>query len=142
MRRANIASSLETPIRRTSSFSRCLASNWTCRWKMDRPARITFKVIIEAPLLTADEIDRAANLVVEAGADWVKTGTGWTTGGTTMEHLKIIRGVLSRRASSVGLKAAGGIRDLATLLAMREEYGVGRFGVGKSAKKILDEIGE
>lgn len=105
-------------------------------------APLPLKVIIEAPLLTTDEIDRAANLVVEAGADWVKTGTGWTTGGTTMEHLKIIRGVLSRRASSVGLKAAGGIRDLATLLAMREEYGVGRFGVGKSAKKILDEIGE
>lgn len=102
----------------------------------DRP----LKVIIETPLLTDDEIDRAANLTIEAQADWIKTGTGWTPTGTTMDHLRIIRGVLNRRNSSLGLKAAGGVRDLETLLAMRDRYGVGRFGLGKSAKKILDEI--
>ena len=103
-------------------------------------APLPLKVIIEAPLLTPEEIKTAAEIVVRAGADWVKTGTGWTSTGTTSEHLRIIRGVLGDQ-SSVRLKAAGGVRDLATLLAMRKEYGVERFGVGKSAKKILDEIG-
>lgn len=103
---------------------------------------LPMKVIIETPLLTDDEIDRAANLVIDAGADWIKTGTGWTPTGTTMEHLRIIRSVIERRGATIGLKAAGGVRSLETLLLMHETYGVGRFGVGKSAKKILDEIAE
>ena len=103
-------------------------------------APLPMKVIIEAPLLTPDEIKTAAEIVVRAGADWVKTGTGWTSTGTTMEHLKIIRGVLGDN-SRVKLKAAGGVRDLATIEQMHREYRVERFGVGKSAKKILEELG-
>ncbi len=63
------------------------------------------KVIIEAPLLSDEEIKRAAKLVQEAGADFIKTGSG-TKGPVTVHQVEVIKEV-----SYLPIKAAGGIRD-------------------------------
>ena len=95
---------------------------------------LPLKVIIEVPLLTDDEIGIAASLVLEAGADFVKTGTGWA-GNTTMHHVNLIKAAVGDK---IKLKVAGGVR---TLEALEEMYnaGVCRFGIGyKSALSIME----
>lgn len=96
---------------------------------------LPLKVIIETPVLGPDQIKRAAELVVRGGAQWVKTGTGWTKTGTTIEHLKLIKETVG---DAVKLKVASGVSNLATIRQMLP-YGVKRFGVGRSAKAILEE---
>ena len=93
------------------------------------------KVIIEAPVLGPDDVKRAAELVVKGGAQWVKTGTGWAKTGTTLEHLRLIRDAVGYE---IGLKVAGGVGDLATIREMLQ-YKVGRFGIGRKARAILEE---
>ncbi|MCC8152856.1 MAG: deoxyribose-phosphate aldolase [Tannerellaceae bacterium] len=96
---------------------------------------LPLKVIIEVSLLSDEEIRNACQLVVAAGADYVKTGTGWA-GPTTMHHVRLIKSTIG---DQIKLKVAGGIRDLATL---EEMYlaGVSRFGIGyKSVINILEE---
>lgn len=93
------------------------------------------KAIIEVSLLTDDEILRASELAVRGGVDFVKSGTGWQ-GPTTIEHIRLMKRAVGNDAK---LKAAGGIRDLATIDAMIAE-GCTRFGVGiSSVVKIMDE---
>lgn len=75
----------------------------------------TVKVILETCLLTTEEIVRACRLVVESGAGFVKTSTGFSTGGATVEHVRLMRETVGLR---FGVKASGGIRDTATALAM------------------------
>lgn len=67
------------------------------------------KVIIETCLLTEDEKVRACQLVVAAGADFVKTSTGFSTGGATVEDVALMRQIVG---DSFGVKAAGGARSL------------------------------
>lgn len=94
------------------------------------------KVILEVCYLTDDEICRAAETAVRAGAAFVKTGTGWGTAPTTAKHIRLIRRIVG---ASAKIKAAGGVRDLDTLLAM-QEAGCDRFGIGvRSAKAIFSE---
>lgn len=94
------------------------------------------KAIIEAAYLTDDEIRSASEIAVSAGAAYVKTGTGWAPFPTTLEHIKIIKETVG---DSCRIKAAGGIRDLDTLIKMAEA-GCQRFGIGvTSAVKILKE---
>jgi deoxyribose-phosphate aldolase len=88
-------------------------------------APIPLKVIIEVSRLTDDEIPRASESVVAAGAAFVKTGTGWTGETTTLQHIRIIDAVVR---SNCGIKASGGIRDLETIKAMLS-LGVTRFGI-------------
>lgn len=96
---------------------------------------LPLKVIIEVALLTDEEICKAAALVLEGGADFVKTGTGWA-GATTMHHIRLIKDTVADR---IKLKVAGGVRSLATLEEMYNA-GVCRFGIGyKSALSIMDE---
>lgn len=96
---------------------------------------LPLKVIIEVALLTDEEVAKAAALVLEGGADFVKTGTGWA-GATDMHHVEIIRRTVGDR---IRLKVAGGVRSLATLEAMYDA-GVSRFGIGyKSALQIMQE---
>lgn len=93
------------------------------------------KAIIEVSLLTDDEILKASELAVRGGVDFVKSGTGWQ-GPTTVDHIKLMKKAVGNDAK---IKAAGGVRDLATIDAM---IGAGctRFGVGiKSVVKIMDE---
>ncbi len=66
------------------------------------------KVILETSLLTDDEKVRACRLAQEAGADFVKTSTGFSTGGATEEDIRLMRRTVG---ASMGVKASGGIRD-------------------------------
>lgn len=94
------------------------------------------KVILECHWLTDDEIARACDWCVEAGASWVKTGTGWAPTGATLENTALMKRRVGERCK---VKAAGGVSDLETLLAMYE-IGVRRFGIGfKTAGAILEE---
>ncbi len=94
------------------------------------------KVILEVGHLTDDEIKRGSQLCVEAGAAFVKTGTGWAKP-AEVRHIELIKSVVGNSAK---VKAAGGIRDLATVQAMYDA-GCERFGVAlKSAKAIMEEI--
>jgi deoxyribose-phosphate aldolase len=70
------------------------------------------KVIIEAALLAADEKVEACRIAMAAGADYVKTSTGFGPGGATVPDVELIRSVVGK---AMGIKAAGGIRDLATV---------------------------
>ncbi len=82
------------------------------------------KVIIEACLLTEEEKVRACKLSVAAGADFVKTSTGFSTGGATAEDVALMRKTVG---PDTGVKAAGGIRDYATAKKMIEA-GANRLG--------------
>jgi len=94
------------------------------------------KVILECHYLSDDQIRSGAELCVEGGAAWVKTGTGWAPTGATLHNIELIKSVVGDRA---GVKAAGGVRDLATLMEMYK-LGVRRFGISAaSGQKILDE---
>ena len=82
------------------------------------------KVIIEACLLTEDEKIEMCRVVTESGAEYIKTSTGFGTGGATVEDVKLMKSVVG---DEVKVKAAGGIRDLKTALAMIEA-GAERLG--------------
>lgn len=98
---------------------------------------VPLKVIMEVMLLTDDEIRRACELAIRAGADYVKTGSGFSANPTTIHHVKVIMDTIGDRAK---LKVAGGVRDLNTLLKMYK-LGACRFGIGcASAEKILAEV--
>lgn len=96
----------------------------------------SMKVIIEAMLLTDEEITKACELCIEGGADYVKTGTGFSVGNpTTLHHVELIKSVIGDRCK---LKVAGGVRDLDTLLKMYKR-GANRFGIGLSSSiKIIE----
>ena len=94
------------------------------------------KVILECHWLTDDEIVRGCEWSVEAGASWVKTGTGWAPTGATLENVALMKQTVGEYCQ---IKAAGGVRDLETLLAMYD-CGVRRFGIGgKTVEAILDK---
>lgn len=82
------------------------------------------KVIIEAVLLSADEKVTACQLAQAAGADFVKTSTGFAGGGATIEDVRLMRQTVGPQ---MGVKAAGGIRSYADALAM-VEAGASRIG--------------
>ena len=84
----------------------------------------TVKIILETCLLTPEEKIRACKLVVESGARFVKTSTGFSTGGATVEDVKLMR---ETAGPKFGVKASGGIRDTKTALAMIEA-GATRLG--------------
>lgn len=93
--------------------------------KVREVTKCTMKVIIEAPTLTDDQIKRACEVVILAGADFVKTGTGFL-GATTLETIKKVKEAVGNR---IQMKAAGGIMGYETLIAMNH-MGVTRFGMG------------
>jgi deoxyribose-phosphate aldolase len=84
----------------------------------------TVKVIFETCLLAPDEIVAACRLSIAAGAHFVKTSTGFSTGGATVDTVRLMRETVG---PDVGVKASGGIRDTATALAMLEA-GASRLG--------------
>ena len=95
------------------------------------------KVIIECCLLTDDEKRLACLLCAEAGADFVKTSTGFSTGGATRADVALMRECVG---PDFGVKAAGGIRTPADAYAMIEA-GASRLGVSAAAS-ILAELDE
>lgn len=93
------------------------------------------KVIIETCLLTDEEKVRACKLSVEAGADFVKTSTGFSTGGATVEDVKLMRETVGTKCF---VKASGGIRDTKAFLAMIDA-GADRIGASAGIK-IIQEL--
>ena len=97
---------------------------------------VPLKVILECNYLSDDQICRAAEIAVRAGADWVKTGTGWAAGGTTVKQVLLLRESIGGAAR---IKAAGGVHDLDTLLELHR-LGAERFGIGyKKARAIFED---
>jgi len=95
------------------------------------------KVIIETHYLTNEEIRQACELCVDAGAQYVKTSTGWAPSGATLTNIALIADCVKDR---IGIKAAGGIRDLDMLVKMYR-YGVRRFGINlQSAVEIVKAV--
>ncbi|CAC9930877.1 deoxyribose-phosphate aldolase [Aedoeadaptatus coxii] len=92
------------------------------------------KVILETCLLTDEEKQTACRLAKEAGLDFVKTSTGFSTGGATVEDVKLMREAVGEE---MGVKASGGIRTRETAEAMIEA-GATRIGASKTAA-ILGE---
>jgi deoxyribose-phosphate aldolase len=95
------------------------------------------KVILETCLLNVEEKLRAAELVIAAGADFLKTSTGFSTGGATVTDVALLRGVAGSRC---GVKASGGIRTLADAREMLEA-GANRIGASASVA-IVNELGD
>ena len=87
-------------------------------------AGCTVKVIIETCLLTDEEKVKACEAAKAAGADFVKTSTGFSTGGATTHDIALMRKTVG---PEMGVKASGGIRDYATAMAMIEA-GANRIG--------------
>ncbi len=93
------------------------------------------KVIFENCYLDEAQKIKLCQICGEVGADYVKTSTGYGTGGATIEDLKLMRWAAPPQ---VKLKAAGGVRDLDTAIAVAE-VGCDRIGASKTAE-ILDEL--
>ena len=96
-------------------------------------AGILLKVIFETCTLSADEIRRTTDIAVDAGADFIKTSTGFHSQGATFEAVKTM---LDAAKGRIRVKASGGIRDLDTALKFIE-MGCERLGVGYSTTPAL-----
>lgn len=88
------------------------------------------KVILETCLLTDSEKEKACELALEAGLDFVKTSTGFSTGGATVEDVALMRRVVGDKA---GVKASGGVRSLEDLQNMVKS-GASRIGASSGVK--------
>lgn len=94
--------------------------------------RALVKVIIETSLLTDSEKKTACQLVESARADFVKTSTGFSTSGATVEDIKLIKSIVGER---IGIKASGGIRDY-TFAEKLIQSGATRIGASASVAII------
>jgi deoxyribose-phosphate aldolase len=97
---------------------------------------VLLKVILETALLTVEEKLRGAEIAIQAGADFLKTSTGFASGGATPADVALLRGVAGARS---GVKASGGIRSLADVRALLDA-GANRIGSSASVA-IVRELG-
>ena len=94
------------------------------------------KVIIEAMMLNDEQIVEACKCVMDGGADYVKSGSGFCADPTTLHHVEIMKNTVGDR---IKLKVAGGVRNLDTLVRMYK-MGTVRFGIGlASAISIMED---
>lgn len=93
------------------------------------------KVIIEACLLTEEEKVKVCTISKMAGADFVKTSTGFSTGGATVDDIKLMRLVVGK---DMGVKASGGIKDYKTAMAMINA-GASRIGTSSGISIVKNE---
>ena len=103
-----------------------------------RSAGVVSKVIIEAALLSDEEKVTASTLTKAAGADFVKTSTGFGPGGATVGDVMLMRRVVGE---TVGVKAAGGVRDLEQMKAM-VAAGATRIGASAGVRIVKESRGE
>ena len=96
----------------------------------------TVKVIIETCLLTDEEKVKACEAAKAAGADFVKTSTGFSTGGATTHDIALMRKTVGPK---MGVKASGGIRDYATAMAMIEA-GANRIGASAGIEIVAAAV--
>ena len=97
--------------------------------------KVKVKVIIEISLLNREEKIKASELAMEAKADFVKTSTGFSTGGATLEDVALMKSVVG---DNLEIKSSGGVRSLETAKAMIE-MGATRLGTS-SGVKIINEL--
>jgi len=97
-------------------------------------AKATLKVIFENCFLTDEEIVKACQASVKAGADYVKTSTGFGTGGATLEDVTLMKKSVDGKCK---IKAAGGIRDIESAVAMINA-GADRIGTSAGIKIVTD----
>jgi deoxyribose-phosphate aldolase len=103
--------------------------------EVGRAAGAVVKVILETCLLSMPEKLRAAEIVINSGADYLKTSTGFSTGGATAADVTLLRGIAG---DSCGVKASGGIRTLSDARIMLEA-GASRIGASASVR-IVEEL--
>jgi deoxyribose-phosphate aldolase len=103
-----------------------------------RQAGVVSKVIIEAALLNDEEKVAASTLTKAAGADFVKTSTGFGPGGATIADVMLMRRVVG---DTIGVKAAGGVRDLEQMRAM-VAAGASRIGASAGVRIVKESRGE
>lgn len=96
------------------------------------------KVILETCLLTEEEKRKATEIAKRAGVDFVKTSTGFSTGGATIEDVKLMRFIVGDK---IGVKASGGIRDVETARKMIEA-GANRLGTSSGVAIVQGEAGK
>jgi len=94
------------------------------------------KVIIETSLLTNEEKVLASKLSVKAGADYVKTSTGFSTGGATVEDVALMRKTVG---PDIGVKASGGVRDIASVNEM-VKAGATRIGTSNGITIVQGNV--
>jgi deoxyribose-phosphate aldolase len=97
------------------------------------------KVILETALLTNEEKARACEMAVKARADFVKTSTGFSSGGATVEDVALMSRIV--RDKGLGVKASGGVRSLAELMKM-VAAGATRIGTSSGVKIVKEARGE
>ena len=102
-----------------------------------RECRVLSKVIIEAALLTDEEKVSACALSKAAGADYVKTSTGFGPGGATVADVALMRRVVG---PDIGVKAAGGVRDYEALKNL-VTAGASRVGASAGVKIVQESKG-
>ena len=101
------------------------------------PEDVLTKVIIEINVLNDSEVERACELVIESGADFVKTGTGWVSGDANIKRIRKIKKICGSR---IKVKAAGGIRKPGEFIKLYD-MGVERMGINtKSAIRIVEHF--
>jgi deoxyribose-phosphate aldolase len=98
----------------------------------------TVKVIIETCLLTDEEKIRACELALKAKANFVKTSTGFSSGGATVEDIKLMKATVGDNAL---VKASGGVRDYAGAMAVIEA-GANRIGASAGVKIVNHQVAE
>ena len=99
----------------------------------------TLKVILETCYLEEIEIIKASELAINSGADFIKTSTGFGTGGATIEDVKLMKSVI--RDCETKIKASGGIRDTKTALAYID-IGVDRIGTSNGIAIVTGTVSE
>lgn len=97
------------------------------------------KVIIETALLTDEEKVKACELAKEAGADFVKTSTGFSTGGAKVADIRLMRETVG---PDMGVKASGGVHNAEEALAMIEAGGATRIGASTGVAIVSGATGE
>lgn len=96
------------------------------------------KVIIETCYLTQEEKEAAIQICADAGADFVKTSTGFGSGGATLEDIRLMKKIVG---DNVSIKASGGIKDTTTALQYIEE-GISRIGTSSGIEILKGETSE
>ncbi len=96
------------------------------------------KVIIETSYLTDEEKARVCRIAVRAGADYVKTSTGFSGGGATPEDVALMRRMVEQKA---GVKASGGVRNYADALAV-VTAGANRIGASSGVAIVAEALGK
>ncbi len=103
---------------------------------VDTADGLPVKVILECHYLADDEIRKGCELCVAANVAFVKTGTGWAPTGATPKNVALLKSCVG---DAIGVKAAGGVRDLETFVELYQR-GARRFGIGlKSAINIFEQ---